>query len=414
MIGAAGVLLAISATTSWVRVVFLGDLTLSQLLALTHHSRAIAWAPVGLGVFIAIVGFAALDAGQWMRAFGNGAAIVIAVTAGPGTYRLVSLVSASHGFAAIGPGVVLAGFSEALLIAGAAQPRNSETYGYQPSPHPAPGRFPAPSLTDPSRSPATRPSAGRYTDPSEDPDQRWDGRSWTAKPHRSAPASASDWGYVPTDPTFSSHRDLQAAANDEAGRGSEPRVGSGRRRAVAIAVGVVVVIAVGVLAFVVGRTTKKSSVTTTPTTALVLTPPPTEAPPPVVATPTAPVTAALAPTAPTAPTAQTAPMATTDPAAIVEAYFSAVAQHDYQQAWDLGGRNLVSSYQAFVAGYAATDHAQLTVIGENGSEVDVQVTAYEYDASGGQQTSWYDGSYQVSGGVITSGHLILGSRSTGW
>jgi hypothetical protein len=165
----------------------------------------------------------------------------------------------------------------------------------------------------------------------------------------------------------------------------------------AIGLGVVLV---GVLAFALGRSTNKASTQT-------------NAGPPTVAStipsPTTPLAAAAA-TSPPEPTTTGAP----DPSVTVETYYEAVAQHDYQRAWNLGGMNLVSSYQTFVAGYAATDHEQLTVTGTSGSRVDVQLIAYEYDRSGGQQKSWYAGSYQVANGVITAGQLRLLARTTGW
>jgi hypothetical protein len=125
LIGVAGVVLAVSASVPWVRVVILGDLSLSELLQLSGHSQSLVWLPVAAGAVIAVVGLTGLDAGWGMRVFGLFAAVVIAAVGGPGVARLVSVVSRSHGLAGIGPGVVFAGSAELLLLVGAAQPRRA-------------------------------------------------------------------------------------------------------------------------------------------------------------------------------------------------------------------------------------------------------------------------------------------------
>ncbi|MEU0445621.1 hypothetical protein [Streptomyces tendae] len=100
--------------------------------------------------------------------------------------------------------------------------------------------------------------------------------------------------------------------------------------------------------------------------------------------------------------------ATTDetgPEATVTAYFDAINNRDFAAAWELGGKNLNQDYDTFVAGFATTQRDDLTVTGTSGDDVSVTVVAWETD---GTQTT-YEGTYTVSGGVITSADMREGN-----
>ncbi|MFJ3041689.1 hypothetical protein [Streptomyces tendae] len=100
--------------------------------------------------------------------------------------------------------------------------------------------------------------------------------------------------------------------------------------------------------------------------------------------------------------------ATTDetgPEATVTAYFDAINNRDFAAAWELGGRNLNQDYDTFVAGFATTQRDDLTVTSTSGDDVSVTVVAWETD---GTQTT-YEGTYTVSGGVITSADMREGN-----
>jgi Protein kinase domain len=96
--------------------------------------------------------------------------------------------------------------------------------------------------------------------------------------------------------------------------------------------------------------------------------------------------------------AQTRPAAG-HPRAVIEAYYAAVNNHDWQEAWNLGGQNLASSYQALVAGYADTEEDVIRAIRVAGDHVVVRLRAYEI--SGALQI--YLLNYIVKDGVIVSG-----------
>ncbi|GHA52980.1 hypothetical protein GCM10010330_00120 [Streptomyces tendae] len=100
--------------------------------------------------------------------------------------------------------------------------------------------------------------------------------------------------------------------------------------------------------------------------------------------------------------------ATTDetgPEATVTAYFDAINNRDFAAAWELGGKNLNQDYDTFVAGFATTQRDDLTVTGTSGDDVSVTVVAWETD---GTQTT-FEGTYTVSGGVITSADMREGN-----
>ncbi|POX39301.1 hypothetical protein C3486_19110 [Streptomyces sp. Ru73] len=94
---------------------------------------------------------------------------------------------------------------------------------------------------------------------------------------------------------------------------------------------------------------------------------------------------------------EAAPEATRDAAATVEAYFAAINAGDHRQAWELGGKNLGGSYDAFVEGFATTEQDTVRVIDVHGGSVTVRLDALQTDGT----TRHFAGTYTVSGGVIT-------------
>ncbi|MBW8795152.1 MAG: hypothetical protein JF597_16595 [Streptomyces sp.] len=101
----------------------------------------------------------------------------------------------------------------------------------------------------------------------------------------------------------------------------------------------------------------------------------------------------------TATAATPAATASGGPGDVVTAYFAAISSHDYRTAWSLGGKNLDSSYDSFVSGYATTEQDTVAVVAVAGDEVEVTIEALQTDGT----TKSYDATYTVQDGVITSG-----------
>ncbi|RNL74126.1 hypothetical protein EBF04_11920 [Streptomyces sp. I6] len=91
--------------------------------------------------------------------------------------------------------------------------------------------------------------------------------------------------------------------------------------------------------------------------------------------------------------------ATGEPGDVVTAFFEAINDRDYRTAWALGGRNLESRYDRFVAGYAATARDTISITSVRGTRVRLTIEALQVDGT----THSYDAVYTVRGGVITSG-----------
>ncbi|QMU76653.1 hypothetical protein GXW83_13760 [Streptacidiphilus sp. PB12-B1b] len=104
------------------------------------------------------------------------------------------------------------------------------------------------------------------------------------------------------------------------------------------------------------------------------------------------------------PTVSSSPSAGT-PAAVLDAYFAAINSHDYQQAWQLGAKNLNSDYATFVSGLSGTVHDDAIIQDESPTVADVDLTATQADGSVKQFT----GTYTVVGGVITQAHMQAAS-----
>lgn len=86
------------------------------------------------------------------------------------------------------------------------------------------------------------------------------------------------------------------------------------------------------------------------------------------------------------------------PADTVRAYFAAINNHDYAQAWELGGQHTGYSYASFVDGFSGTASDSVTILSVSGNVVTAQLTAQQ--ASGTVKT--YQGTYTVSDGVIVA------------
>lgn len=89
--------------------------------------------------------------------------------------------------------------------------------------------------------------------------------------------------------------------------------------------------------------------------------------------------------------------------AVVEQYYNAVNAQEYQSAWELGGRNMSPSYDAFVSGYSDTMYDQVQVTSTDGDTVYVRVDATRYDGS----TAAYTGSYVVDTAMHEISHGTL-------
>ncbi|MBO0807945.1 MAG: hypothetical protein J2P32_06540, partial [Actinobacteria bacterium] len=96
------------------------------------------------------------------------------------------------------------------------------------------------------------------------------------------------------------------------------------------------------------------------------------------------------------------------PDAVVTAFFSAVNRHDWQRAWQLGGKNLSPSYRAFVRGFAGTARDDVTITSTRGGTVLVLLAAIQADG----HARTYHGSYQVSNAAISRGQETLHSNGS--
>lgn len=107
---------------------------------------------------------------------------------------------------------------------------------------------------------------------------------------------------------------------------------------------------------------------------------------------------------PTSHPATSAPPVAAHPAATVRAYFAAINAHDYAKAWALGGKNTgSSSYSGFVNGFNDTAKDDIRVVSVVGNVVTVKLAATQTDGS----VQHYQGTYTVTNGIITQGHIQL-------
>jgi serine/threonine-protein kinase len=99
------------------------------------------------------------------------------------------------------------------------------------------------------------------------------------------------------------------------------------------------------------------------------------------------------------------PASPAGPAATVEAYIRAINNHNYQRAWDLGGRNTGVSYPRFEQGFDQTLSDNLTIVSVTGDVVTVRLDAAQVDGT----VKRFHGSYTVQGGVITVSDIHAGA-----
>ncbi|HXS64150.1 MAG TPA: hypothetical protein VN767_14950 [Streptosporangiaceae bacterium] len=104
-----------------------------------------------------------------------------------------------------------------------------------------------------------------------------------------------------------------------------------------------------------------------------------------------------------APASQPPAPDTPSPENVVRAFIAAINAHDWPRVWQLGGKNLNSSYDQMVSGYRLTARDILTNLATSGNTVTARLLAYE--TTGGVQT--YLVRYVVSGGIIVAGHGTL-------
>ncbi|MEV6582668.1 hypothetical protein AB0M92_31415 [Streptomyces sp. NPDC051582] len=95
-----------------------------------------------------------------------------------------------------------------------------------------------------------------------------------------------------------------------------------------------------------------------------------------------------------------------DPREVVEAYYRDLADRDFAAAWELGGKYIAhTSYEKWVAGYDTTAAISL----DSADTVDagrVRVVIRALQTDGTRRA--YEGTYTVSGGVITAARVTGG------
>jgi hypothetical protein len=99
---------------------------------------------------------------------------------------------------------------------------------------------------------------------------------------------------------------------------------------------------------------------------------------------------------PAATTTITVPPPKTGPAAIVREYFAAINAQRYYAAWKLTPET--EPYKTFVAGFAGTEHDQVTIQAVNGNVVTARLAALQTSGI----VKYYEGKYVVTNGVISS------------
>ena len=117
----------------------------------------------------------------------------------------------------------------------------------------------------------------------------------------------------------------------------------------------------------------------------------------------------IEPAAPQAPAAQAPAPAPASPqltsaVAVVTQYYQDISNHDYADAWNLGGNNLNggAGYDAWVAGYDTTASISITSSGTcNDGTVWVNIAATQTDGS----VRTYYGTYTVANGAIVSANI---------
>jgi serine/threonine protein kinase len=130
---------------------------------------------------------------------------------------------------------------------------------------------------------------------------------------------------------------------------------------------------------------------------------------PATSGPASSATSSPASSGPASSAAPSPPATPSGPAAVVQAYYAAINNHDCGTAWNLGGDNLSAArgqtYQQFCQGFNSTSHDIVAVDSVAGDTVAVTIVAQQTDGS--SQT--YRGSYVVGNGVIQSASVQASS-----
>jgi hypothetical protein len=107
-----------------------------------------------------------------------------------------------------------------------------------------------------------------------------------------------------------------------------------------------------------------------------------------------------------APAAAPADSQFTNSVAVVTQYYQDITNHDYTDAWNLGGSNIAAqngqTYDSWVTGYDTT--ASISLVGQanwNSGAVQTSISAVQTDGS----VNTYYGTYYVTNGVITSANI---------
>jgi hypothetical protein len=90
-----------------------------------------------------------------------------------------------------------------------------------------------------------------------------------------------------------------------------------------------------------------------------------------------------------------------DASSVVRQYFAAINARDYQRAWDLGGKNLSGSYEAFVDGFATTAHETVHILRADGDTVTIRLEATQDDGA----LKFFEGTYTVHSGAIAGADI---------
>ncbi len=99
----------------------------------------------------------------------------------------------------------------------------------------------------------------------------------------------------------------------------------------------------------------------------------------------------------------TAPPAVQAPAATIRAYFAAISAQNYAKAWELDSyEHSVANYKQFVAGFAGTRRDVVTILSTRGNVVTARLAAYQTNGT----VRTFQGTYTVTGGVITYAHVL--------
>jgi hypothetical protein len=93
--------------------------------------------------------------------------------------------------------------------------------------------------------------------------------------------------------------------------------------------------------------------------------------------------------------------AAASPATVVEAYYDAINDGDYEAAWQLGGKNLGGDFDRFADGFDGTLYDFVSVEYTRGDVVHVDLAAEQDNGSDHE----YVGTYTVRDGEIVAAHL---------